>query len=113
MDKLKVIQNAISENDFKKIDKLKDCLQKQLWKERSRDKSTNLISLISQLPQDELAHSLFPSDHFVLFFKQRNFSHTKVRWNSVSAAYKCIFKLIIGCIKSGSHIWQSSPNLPL
>ena len=28
MDKLKEIENAISKNDFKKIDELKDCLQR-------------------------------------------------------------------------------------
>ena len=28
MDKLKEIENEISENDFKKIDELKDCLQR-------------------------------------------------------------------------------------
>ena len=64
MDKLKEIENAMSENDLKKIVKLEDCLQKQLQEARSRDKSTDLISFISQLPHDELAHALFPSDHF-------------------------------------------------
>ena len=68
MDKLKKIDNAISENDFKKFDKLKDCLQKQLQEARSRDKPTDLISL--------LAHALSR----VISFNQRNFSHTKVRW---------------------------------
>ena len=42
MDKLKEIENVISENDFKKIDELKDCLQRQLQEARSRDKSTEL-----------------------------------------------------------------------
>ena len=43
MDKLKEIENVISENDFKKIDEIKDCLQRQLKEARSRDKSTELI----------------------------------------------------------------------
>ena len=38
MDKLKAIENAISENDLKRIDELKDCLQRQLQEARSRDK---------------------------------------------------------------------------
>ena len=37
MDKLKAIENAISENDLKRIDELKDCLQIQLQEARSRD----------------------------------------------------------------------------
>ena len=43
MDKLKEIENVLSENDFKKIDELKDCLQRQLQEAISRDKSTELI----------------------------------------------------------------------
>ena len=62
--KLRKSRKTLAENDFKKIDKLKDCLQRQLQEAISRDKSTDLISPISQLPQDELAHALFPSDHF-------------------------------------------------
>ena len=38
MDKLKAIENAISENDLKRIDELQDCLQRQLQEARSRDK---------------------------------------------------------------------------
>ena len=38
MDKLKAIENAITENDLKRIDELKDCLQRQLQEARSRDK---------------------------------------------------------------------------
>ena len=34
IDKLKAIENATSENDFKKIDELKDCLQRQLQEGR-------------------------------------------------------------------------------
>ena len=64
MDKLTEIENAISENNVKKIDELENYLQKQLKEARSKEKSTDLMSLISQLPQDELAHALFPSDHF-------------------------------------------------
>ena len=56
MDKLKEIENAVSE--------IENCLQKQLMEARSKEKSTDLMSLISQLPQDELAHTVFPSDHF-------------------------------------------------
>ena len=43
MDKLKEIRNPISGNDFMKIDELEGCLQKQLQKARSRDKSTDMI----------------------------------------------------------------------
>ena len=38
MDKLKAIENAISENELKRIDELKDRLQRQLQEARSRDK---------------------------------------------------------------------------
>ena len=38
MEKLKAMENAISENDLKRIDELKDCLQRQLQEARSRDK---------------------------------------------------------------------------
>ena len=58
MDKLKAIENAISENDLKRIDKLKDCLKKTTSGSKVERQIFDLISLISQLPQDELAHAL-------------------------------------------------------
>ena len=38
MDRLKAIENAISENDLKRIGEHRDCLQRQLLEARSRDK---------------------------------------------------------------------------
>ena len=91
MDKLKEIENAISENDFKKTDELKDCLQRQLQEARSRDKSTDLMSLISQLPQDQLAHALFPSDHFPSLSTKETFHIPKGKMETVSLLYVNLF----------------------
>ena len=75
MDKLKEIENANSMNNFKKTDELKDCLHKQLQEARSRDKSTDLISLISQLHQDELAHALIRVIIFPIFQAKKLFTY--------------------------------------
>ena len=42
MDRLKEIENAVSENHVKKIDEIENCLQKQLMEVSSKKKSTDL-----------------------------------------------------------------------